>query len=90
MSYYLYILQSQTTGRFYIGHTNDLERRLSQHNDQRYKGSQTTKRFHGPWEIVHSESFISRSEAMLREKEIKSWKSRKKIAQLVESRQCRD
>jgi predicted GIY-YIG superfamily endonuclease len=39
---------------------------------------------------VYSESFPTRSAAMLREQQIKGWKSRKMIAQLVESRQGRD
>ncbi len=90
MDYYVYILQSESTGRYYIGHTDDLERRVLQHNDPEYHGSKTTKRFHGPWTVVYSETYKTRSEAVVREKQIKVWKSRKMIAQLVESRQSRD
>jgi putative endonuclease len=46
--YYTYILQSGSTGRYYIGSTQDLERRLAQNNDPNYKGSKITKRFKGP------------------------------------------
>ena len=87
---YVYIIQSQTTGRYYIGQTADVGRRVRQHNDPEYHGSKTTKRFPGPWELVYSETCESRSLAMSREKEIKRWKSRKMIAQLVESLRCRD
>ena len=90
MAYHVYILQSQSTGRYYIGHTDDPARRVRQHNDPTYHGSKTTKRFQGPWELVYRETSESRSSAMLREKEIKGWKSRKMVAQLVESRHCRD
>ena len=90
MVYYVYILQSETIGRYYIGHTDDLERRVRQHNDPDYHGSKTTKRFHGPWSVVYSEICQSRSEAITREKQIKGWKSRRMIKQLVESRQSRD
>ncbi|GAB4335845.1 MAG: GIY-YIG nuclease family protein [Desulfobulbaceae bacterium] len=90
MAYFVYILQSATTGRYYIGHTDDLARRVMQHNDPEYEGSKTTKRFSGPWQLVYSEECASRSSAMEREKTIKSWKSRKMIAQLVESRRSRD
>ena len=89
--YFAYILQSETTGRYYIGSTDDVYRRLKQHNDPEYRHSKTTKRFKGPWKLVYWEKYQSRSEAMLREKQIKSWKSRKAIqeligSQLVESR----
>ncbi|MDY6951388.1 MAG: GIY-YIG nuclease family protein [Thermodesulfobacteriota bacterium] len=93
--YHTYILRSETTGRFYIGSTDDLERRLAQHNDAKYTGSKTTKRFSGPWKLAYREAFASRSEAMIREKQIKAWKSRKAIealikGQLSESRLRRD
>ncbi|RUA02970.1 MAG: hypothetical protein DSY89_01780 [Deltaproteobacteria bacterium] len=48
----VYILQSQSTGRFYCGQTDHLERRLYQHNDPNYHGSRTTKVFPGPWILV--------------------------------------
>ncbi|MCP4715752.1 MAG: GIY-YIG nuclease family protein [Deltaproteobacteria bacterium] len=82
--FYIYILQSQSTGRFYIGSTDNLQRRVAQHNDPDYRGSKTTKRFTGPWVIVHSESFATRSEAVRRERQIKSWKNKKAIAALIE------
>ncbi len=90
MPYFVYILQSEHTGRYYIGHTDDLVRRVRQHNDPDYSGSKTTKRFAGPWGLVYHETYDSRSGAMQREKQIKSWKSRKRVAQLVESRHWRD
>ena len=81
--YYTYILESDSTGRYYIGSTNDLERRLTRHNDPNYTGSKTTKRFKGPWKLVYAESFETRSQAMAREKQIKSWKSRKTLRVLI-------
>jgi putative endonuclease len=93
--YYTYILQSESSGQFYIGSTEDLERRVAQHNAPQYTGSKTTKRFHGPWKLVYAESFPSRSQAVVRERQLKAWKSKKAIArlikdQLAESRQSRD
>jgi putative endonuclease len=85
--FYIYILQSESSGRFYIGHTNNLDRRLAEHNDPASKNSLTTKRFSGPWQLVHSEQFATRSEAMAREKQIKSWKSRAAIRDLIEKSQ---
>jgi len=81
--YFTYILQSESTERYYIGSTDNLDRRVAQHNDPGYRGSKTTKRFKGPWKLVYAESSQTRAEAMAREREIKSWKSRKVIQELI-------
>lgn len=78
--FYCYILRSQRSGRFYVGHAEDLEARLHDHN----RGHVTATRGKGPWVVVHSELFGSRSEAAAREREIKSWKSRGAIEALIE------
>ena len=65
--FYVYVLRSEE-GYRYIGHTPDLERRLSEHNTGR---TRWTKRGHG-WEVIYTESYESRSEAMQREKWLKS------------------
>ena len=83
--YFTYILQSESSGRYYIGSTSDLERRLAQHNDPEYSLSLTTKRFKGPWRLAHYETFETRSQAMIREKQIKAWKSREAIKELIGS-----
>ncbi len=77
--YYTYILHSKKTHRFYIGHTQDLIKRLSQHNSGY---SKSTK--HGiPWDLLYFEEFAERSSAMKREKEIKRKKSHKFIQTLA-------
>ena len=77
--YIVYILQSSTTGRFYVGFTNDLDRRISEHN--RKKGKFTDAGI--PWEVVHKEQFESKIEAQQREKYIKSRKSRSYIEEII-------
>ena len=80
--YFCYILFSKSKNRFYVGHTSDLDDRLARHNEGR---SSATK--HGvPWELVYTEKFESRAEAMARESEIKSWKSSKRIRELLGER----
>jgi len=71
MPYWTYILQSETTGRYYCGSTDDLERRVRQHNDPNYSGSMTTKRFEGPWRVVWYQEHATRSQAMALERQIK-------------------
>jgi putative endonuclease len=71
MSFWVYILQSQTTGRHYCGSTSDVERRLRQHNDPDYQLSKTTKNFKGPWQLRWVYECSTRSEAMSLERKIK-------------------
>ena len=77
--YYLYILQSDTTGRYYIGQTQDVPERLAYHNANYSKSLKNR----GPWRLVYTEPFQTRSEAMTRECQIKSWKDRRMIEKLL-------
>ena len=92
MSFWVYIIQSESTGRFYCGQSSDPERRLRQHNDPEYRLSKTTKRFKGPWRLVWTKNCTDLAEAMKIEKAIKKRGIGRylKEAQLVESRQRRD
>jgi putative endonuclease len=88
-NYFVYILQSESSGRFYCGYTNNLERRLHQHNDPAYCSTKTTKNFSGPWKIIKTEIFSSTSEAMKQERAIKKRGIRRYLV-AVESRRRRD
>ena len=68
--YYVYILQSTTTHKFYIGSTSNISKRLSQHN----KGKNRSTKNRGPFVIVYQESYQTRSQAFIRELQIKSYK----------------
>jgi len=74
MAFWVYILQSETTGRLYTGQTSDLEKRLRQHNDEEIGGQRFTRKQSGPWRLLYSEEMRTRSEAMRREKQLKSGK----------------
>jgi predicted GIY-YIG superfamily endonuclease len=72
-SYYVYILENPKS-HFYIGHTDNLERRPKEHNSpQPGLGKYTHK--NGPWHLVWFEAHPSRSSAMTRERQIKCMKS---------------
>ena len=77
---FVYILQSETTGRFYIGSTNDLDRRLSEHA----RNHTPSTRNRGSWKPVYQETFPSLAEARQRESEIKRWKSASMIRALIQ------
>jgi putative endonuclease len=79
MTFHLYVLQSQSTGRYYIGQTQGLEERVSYHNANYSK----SLRNRGPWLLVYKEEYPTRVEALRRERQIKSWKDRAMIERLV-------
>ena len=71
MRFWVYILQSESTGRYYCGQTNSLDLRVAEHNDPNYRGTKTTKRFKGPWRLVWKKERATRSAAMMLERRIK-------------------
>jgi len=75
----VYILYSENIDRYYTGVTNDIAWRLERHNQGwgRY-----TKRGI-PWEVVYIEQYVNKTDAMKREREIKSRKSRRYIESLI-------
>jgi len=74
--FYTYVIYSKTYNKIYTGYSADLSRRIESHNSQNNRG--WTRNFK-PWEIVHFEEFNTKSEAMSREKELKSYKGREFI-----------
>ena len=76
---FVYILQSESTGRYYVGSTNDLERRLTEHK----RAHCLATRGRGPWKLVYQEFYSTLIEARRREWQLKSWKSAKKITELT-------
>ncbi|WP_353130544.1 GIY-YIG nuclease family protein [Parapedobacter pyrenivorans] len=77
--HYLYIIYSTRLDRYYIGACKDIPQRLRRHNSQ-HRG------FTGKaddWHLVYHEVFTSKTAAMAREREIKSWKSRRMVENLI-------
>jgi len=78
----LYILFSTIKNRFYVGFTSDmLSERIRRHNSNHRGFTGKT----GDWELKYFEAYDTKELAFQREKEIKSWKSRKKIEKLISS-----
>ena len=76
---YVYILESVNTGRYYIGCTDDLERRLHEHNNGK---SASTKAFR-PWRLAHSEYYETLAKARQRERYLKAKKSRVQLTKVI-------
>jgi len=78
--WYFYIIYSQSRDHYYVGHSGDVRERLRRHNSN-HKGF-TGKA--GDWELVYTETYTSKKEAYIRERQVKGWKSRKAIERLIE------
>ena len=76
MAFWTYMLHCNG-GAFYVGHTDDLERRMGQHRAGVTPGF---ARDHLPVVLVWSESFPTRLEALAMERGIKGWSRAKKMA----------
>ncbi len=86
--YYVYILSSQRQGTLYIGVTNNLARRVDRHKNNLVAGF--TSR-HGVDKLMYYETYGDVRDAIEREKQLKGWSRKKKIALLEkENAQWRD
>jgi putative endonuclease len=65
---YVYVLMSQKDGKWYTGCTEDLQKRLRQHNNQEVT---STKR-RSPFELIYYEASIDKNDAFAREKYLES------------------
>lgn len=75
-NYYVYLVTNRKHGALYIGVTNNLERRLSEHKQGEVKGF--TQKYQIS-KLVYYEHFTSVTAAIGREKELKKWKRQWKI-----------
>jgi putative endonuclease len=78
--YFIYILYSVSANKYYVGHTDNLERRLFEHNNGM---TRFTSNIASDWIIMYTETFESRTLAAKREREIKARKSRVYIQSLI-------
>ncbi len=79
--YYVYVLESKKNSRMYIGCTDNLQRRIDEHNNRE---NQSTKDG-APWKIIYYEAFLSKSDAYEREKIMKGQWGRKFIKRVLKN-----
>jgi predicted GIY-YIG superfamily endonuclease len=79
--YYVYILKCNDNS-YYVGHTDDIEKRISEHSLREYD-CYTSRRL--PIRVVFVQSFGSRDEAFTVERQIKKWSRKKKEALIEEN-----
>lgn len=78
--YYVYILLNEAKTRTYVGVADDVGKRLGDHNSGRVKSS----RPYCPYKVIHTESFVTLSEARQKEKFYKSTTGRRRLREMLE------
>ena len=76
--HYLYILLNKAKTRTYTGVTDNVERRLKDHNS----GKVASSRPYGPYKVTHTESFATLGEAKQKEKFYKSTTGRRRLKEM--------
>ena len=65
--FYVYVLKSEKNNNIYIGYTEDLRKRLKEHNNKENKSTKNKT----PFELIYYESYKSKSDAKYRENNLK-------------------
>lgn len=76
LDFYVYILKC-SDGRYYTGHTDNLEKRIAEHQAGTYECYTSTRL---PIKVIYVQEFGSRAEALEAERKIKDWSRKKKEA----------
>jgi putative endonuclease len=71
--FYVYVLQSETDAGLYIGYSARLRQRLFQHAE----GLTFSTSFRGPWKLIYYEAYLEQTDALGREKFLKSGAGRR-------------
>jgi len=80
--YYVYILASKQNGTLYVGITNDIIKRVFQHKNDEVEGFTAKYKIH---HLVWYESCLDVREAIAREKQLKKWNRKWKLALIEKS-----
>ncbi|MCL4397895.1 GIY-YIG nuclease family protein [Patescibacteria group bacterium] len=81
MNYFVYALYNAEGNKIYIGQTSDIDRRLKEHNLK--VGKHYTAQARGEWKVIYKEYLESKTEALKREKQLKSCQGRLFIKKLI-------
>ncbi len=65
---YTYVLRSKHDNKLYVGYTNDLRKRLNEHNDGKVRSTKGRT----PFEIIYYEVCINKHDALARERYLKT------------------
>lgn len=77
--FYVYILQSESKHRLYVGKTNNLKRRVKEHND----GQNLSTKAYMPWTIIFYEAYLNKDDASRREKYLKTSQGKQAVRRML-------
>ncbi|UTW64494.1 GIY-YIG nuclease family protein [bacterium SCSIO 12741] len=77
--YFVYIIQSESTGALYKGQSQDVDTRLKQHNSGKTKSTKSGI----PWKLIYKEEYETLEEALKRERYLKTAAGRRWIKKNV-------
>jgi putative endonuclease len=81
---YVYALVSESDGIIYVGISNDLKRRIDEHNS----GKSKFTKGHMPWKIFHYEQAEDYKTARLKEKYFKTSAGKRRLTAILNSQNC--
>ncbi|MCF7845741.1 MAG: GIY-YIG nuclease family protein [Candidatus Peribacteraceae bacterium] len=85
MDSFVYILESENCDRFYIGSSQNPEKRLSEHNS----GKTTSLKNKGPWKIVFRQKYSTNQKARAIEAKLKKMKNRKILERIIREKEIK-
>ena len=77
--YYVYVMQSQSDGKLYKGYTADVEKRVRVHNQGKVRSTRKRR----PFILIYKEEYETKSEAIKREKFLKSLEGGKVLKSIL-------
>ncbi len=77
--YYTYALYYYGFSRLYVGHTNDINRRLEEHNEGKVESTKS----YIPYRLIYIEEQKTRKDAVRREKELKTTEGRRFLKKFI-------
>lgn len=80
--FFVYALYNRKNNKIYIGQTENLKERLEAHKNKIFSKS-FTARFDGKWQLIYKETVRNRKQALLKEKQLKSYRGREFIKQHI-------
>ncbi len=80
--YHIYVIFNKEHKKTYTGQTENLKNRINLHNGDKFRNSYTS-RFDGRWTLIYSEEALTQKEALVREKQLKSFRGREFIKKYI-------
>jgi len=80
--FYVYAIYNLKHAKIYIGQTENISARMKAHRNKTFNNSYTA-RFDGEWELIYKETVATRHEALIREKQLKTFRGRQFIKRFI-------